>query len=78
MNYRLLAVAEAELAEAAAWYEERASGLGQEFFDEILGTRGNEQKKHDSKQTNKRIHRTPFRPAFRLLTHLEPPDSRGR
>ena len=35
MNYRLLAVAEAELAEAAAWYEERASGLGQEFLDEF-------------------------------------------
>lgn len=35
MNYRLLAVAEAELAEAAARYEERASGLGQEFLDEF-------------------------------------------
>lgn len=35
MKYRLLAVAEAELAEAAVWYESQASGLGREFLDEF-------------------------------------------
>ena len=35
MNYRLLAVAEAELAEAAVWYETQAPGLGQEFLNEF-------------------------------------------
>lgn len=35
MNYRLLTVAEAELAEAATWYEAQAAGLGQEFLDEF-------------------------------------------
>lgn len=35
MNYRLLTIAEAELAEAAEWYETQAPGLGQEFLDEF-------------------------------------------
>jgi toxin ParE2 len=35
MTYRLLAVAEAELAEAVFWYEGQASGLGEEFLDEF-------------------------------------------
>ena len=35
MKYRLLSVAEAELAEAASWYEGQAAGLGQEFLDEF-------------------------------------------
>ena len=35
MKYRLLALAEAELAEAAVWYESQASGLGIEFLDEF-------------------------------------------
>jgi toxin ParE1/3/4 len=35
MNYRLLSVAQAELAEAARWYEDQAEGLGQEFLDEF-------------------------------------------
>ncbi|MBM3883340.1 MAG: type II toxin-antitoxin system RelE/ParE family toxin [Verrucomicrobia bacterium] len=35
MNYRLLSIADAELAEAARWYETQAPGLGQEFLDEF-------------------------------------------
>jgi hypothetical protein len=35
MKYRLLSMAEAELAEAAQWYQEQAPGLGQEFLDEF-------------------------------------------
>lgn len=35
MKYRLLSVAEAELAEAARWYENQTAGLGQEFLDEF-------------------------------------------
>ena len=35
MTYSLLAVAEAELAEAATWYETQASGLGKEFLEEF-------------------------------------------
>ncbi len=35
MKYRLLSVAEAELAEAARWYENQAAGLGQEFLNEF-------------------------------------------
>jgi hypothetical protein len=35
MKYRLLSIADAELAEAAKWYEAQAPGLGQEFLDEF-------------------------------------------
>lgn len=35
MTARLLAVAEAELAEAVFWYEGQASELGEEFLDEF-------------------------------------------
>ena len=35
MKYRLLSIADAELAEAARWYEGQATGLGQEFLDEF-------------------------------------------
>jgi toxin ParE1/3/4 len=35
MSYRLLSVAERELAEAATWYEGKAEGLGQDFLDEF-------------------------------------------
>ena len=35
MNYRLLSVAEAELAETAQWYESQAPNLGEEFLDEF-------------------------------------------
>lgn len=35
MTYRLLAVAETELADATFWYEEKVSGLGREFLDEF-------------------------------------------
>jgi len=35
VTYRLLAVAEEELAAAAIWYETQASGLGGEFLDEF-------------------------------------------
>lgn len=35
MTYRLLAVAEEELAAAATWYEAQATGLGGEFLDEF-------------------------------------------
>ncbi len=35
MNYRLLSIADAELAEAASWYETQATGLGREFLDEF-------------------------------------------
>lgn len=38
MNFRLLSVAERELAEAAGWYEEQARGLGQQFLDEFEAT----------------------------------------
>lgn len=38
MTYRLLSVAESELAAAAAWYEAQASGLGGEFLDEFAAT----------------------------------------
>ncbi len=38
MSYRLLSVAESELAEAAAWYEAQAPGLGGEFLDEFVAT----------------------------------------
>ena len=38
MTYRLLSVAEAELAAAAAWYQDQAPGLGQEFLDEFEST----------------------------------------
>jgi len=38
MTYRLLAVAEAELSDAAVWYESQAPGLGQEFLDEFERT----------------------------------------
>ena len=35
MTYRLLAVAESELSDAASWYEAQAAGLGGEFLDEF-------------------------------------------
>ena len=35
---RLRPEAELDLAEAAKWYDEQRSGLGQEFFDEALVT----------------------------------------
>jgi plasmid stabilization system protein ParE len=35
MRYRLLSLADRELAEAAQWYETQAAGLGQEFLDEF-------------------------------------------
>ena len=35
MNYRLLSVADAGLAETARWYEAQATGLGEEFLDEF-------------------------------------------
>jgi hypothetical protein len=35
MTYRLLAIAEEELAAAATWYETEAIGLGGEFLDEF-------------------------------------------
>jgi plasmid stabilization system protein ParE len=35
MNYRLLSIADAELAEAARWYETQATGLGRDFLDEF-------------------------------------------
>ena len=35
MKYRLLSIADAELAEAARWYESQATGLGQELLDEF-------------------------------------------
>jgi hypothetical protein len=38
MSYRLLSVAESELAEAAAWYQAQAPGLGDEFLDEFVAT----------------------------------------
>jgi len=38
MSYRLLSVAESELATAAAWYEANAPGLGGEFLDEFVAT----------------------------------------
>lgn len=38
MTYRLLSLAEAELAEAAAWYEQQASGLDQLLLDEFEAT----------------------------------------
>lgn len=36
MSYRLLSVAESELAAAAAWYEAQSPSLGEEFLDEFL------------------------------------------
>jgi plasmid stabilization system protein ParE len=38
VSYRLLSVAEAELVEAAKWYEKQAPGLGQQFLDEFEAT----------------------------------------
>lgn len=38
MNYRLLAIAEAELADAAVWYESQMPGLGRAFLDEFEST----------------------------------------
>jgi hypothetical protein len=38
MSYRLLSVAETELAEAAIWYEKQAAGLGHQFLDEFEAT----------------------------------------
>jgi hypothetical protein len=35
MRYRLLSLADGELAEAAQWYEAQAAGLGQKFPDEF-------------------------------------------
>jgi len=35
MNYRFLTPALAEIREAAAFYEERVSGLGTDFLDEV-------------------------------------------
>lgn len=35
MNYRLLTVAEEDLAEAVAWYERQGTGLGGDFLDEF-------------------------------------------
>ena len=35
MRYRLLSLADSELAEAAQYYEAQAAGLGQEFLDEF-------------------------------------------
>jgi len=35
MKYCLLSIADAELAEAARWYETQATGLGWEFLDEF-------------------------------------------
>ena len=40
MSYRLLSVADTELAEAAKWYEAQATGLGQEFLDEFEAVMG--------------------------------------
>lgn len=38
MNFRLLSAAEADLAEAARWYESQASGLGLRSLDEFEAT----------------------------------------
>ena len=35
MRYRLLSLADRELAEAAQWYEAQAAGLSQDFLDEF-------------------------------------------
>ncbi|MDB4385046.1 hypothetical protein N9023_05020 [Opitutaceae bacterium] len=35
MTYRLLSVAETELAETTLWYEEQSKGLGRSFLDEF-------------------------------------------
>jgi toxin ParE1/3/4 len=35
MTYRLLGVAEVELAQATIWYEKQSPGMGQEFLDEF-------------------------------------------
>jgi len=35
MNYRLLSVAEEDLADAARYYERQSKGLGTEFLDEF-------------------------------------------
>lgn len=40
MRYRLLSVADSELAEAAKWYEAQATGLAQEFLDEFEAVMG--------------------------------------
>ena len=38
MNVRLRPEAEADLEDAARWYEDRRRGLGSEFLDEVLST----------------------------------------
>jgi len=35
MTYRLLSVAENELAETTLWYEQQSKGLGESFLDEF-------------------------------------------
>lgn len=40
MNYRLLSVAEAELAETARWYESQCPNLGHDFLDEFEAVMG--------------------------------------
>ena len=35
MTYRLLSVAETELAETTLWYEQQSKGLGSSFLDEF-------------------------------------------
>ena len=38
MKLRVVSVAEAEVDESAAWYDERQTGLGQQFIEEYLNT----------------------------------------
>ena len=38
MRPRVLPEAEAELLSAALWYEDQRTGLGEEFYDQILAT----------------------------------------
>jgi plasmid stabilization system protein ParE len=38
MRPRVLPDAEAEILSAALWYEDQRSGLGEEFYDQILAT----------------------------------------
>jgi len=37
MSYRLHIRAEADVTEAAQWYEQRSPGLGEEFVAELTG-----------------------------------------
>lgn len=74
LEVRLRPEAEADLADAAAWYEEQRLGLGQEFLDRVLSAFGSIAERPIMYPTVHRrtrralMHRFPFGIYYRIET----------